>query len=175
MRINSIIAAGAAAALFMTPAAALAGGPNIDHPGQGQAKREARAEARAEAMANAEAPTEAKANAQAEARTEAKADGTAVPPSRAKAYGKLCQDQSKKHVEGQKGTPFSRCVRAMAHLASGKAKTPKAACKGLSKKHVKGKKGTAFSRCVKAGRKLEDDLDRRYGGEEYDDPFGEDS
>ena len=104
--------------------------------------------------------------------------GDAKPPkptAHAKAYGKLCQGLSKEHKKGQKGTPFSRCVRAMAHLASGKAKTPKAACKGLSKKHVKGRKGTAFSRCVKAGRKLEDDLDRRYGGEEYDDPFGEDS
>ena len=126
MRINSILAAGAAAALLMTPAAALAGDK---------------------------------------------------PPSKAKAYGKLCQDQSKKHVKGQKGTPFSRCVVAMAHLQSGKAQTPKSACKKLSKKHVKGKKGTPFSRCVKAGRKLEDKRLSRgdYADESYADPFGDDS
>ena len=97
--------------------------------------------------------------------------------SQAKAYGKLCQDQSKKHVKGQKGTPFSRCVVAMAHLQSGKAETPKAACKKLSKKHVKGKKGTPFSRCVKAGRKLENRRLSRsdHGDESYADPFGDDS
>jgi hypothetical protein len=126
MRITSILAAGAAAALLMTPAVALAGD---------------------------------------------------VKPSQAKAYGKLCQDQSKKHVKGQKGTPFSQCVVAMAHLQSGKAQTPKAACKKLGKKHVKGKKGTPFSRCVKAGRKLENERLSRsdYGDDGYADPFGDDS
>jgi hypothetical protein len=34
--------------------------------------------------------------------------------AKAKAYGKFCQGESKKHVKGQKGTPFSQCVRAMA-------------------------------------------------------------
>jgi hypothetical protein len=173
MRINSIAAAGAAAALFLTPAVALAGGPNTDHPGKGHAKREARAEARAEAKANAEARTDANANA--EAPTDARAKAPSVPPSQAKAYGRLCQDQSKKHVEGEKGTPFSQCVVAMAQLQAGKARTPKAACRKLSKRHRKGRKGTPFSRCVKAGRKLEDDHARRHGGEEtYADPFGDD-
>ncbi len=126
MRITSILAAGAVAALLMTPAAALAGD---------------------------------------------------AKPSQAKAYGKLCQDQSKKHVKGQKGTPFSQCVIAMAHLQSGKAQTPKAACKRLGKKHVKGRKGTPFSRCVKAGRKLENERLSRsdYGDDSYADPFGDDS
>jgi hypothetical protein len=32
------------------------------------------------------------------------------------AYGKACQGLSKKHVKGQKGTPFSQCVTAMAKL-----------------------------------------------------------
>ena len=103
MRINSIIAA-AAAALFLTPAVALAGGPNTDHPGKGQAKREARADARGQDQTNAEAGTEGKANA------------PAVPPSQARGYGKLCHDQSKKHVKGKKGTPFSRCVKAARKL-----------------------------------------------------------
>ena len=31
---------------------------------------------------------------------------------KAKAYGKHCQGKSKKHVAGEKGTPFSRCVVA---------------------------------------------------------------
>ena len=123
MRINSILAAGAAAALLMTPAAAFAGDKKPP-----------------------------KTNTQA------------------KAYGKRCQGLSKKHVKGQKGTPFSQCVVAMAQLASGKATSPKAACKKLSKKHVKGKKGTPFSRCVKAGRKLEAEHD----GETYSDPFDKD-
>jgi hypothetical protein len=130
MRINSILATGAALALLMAPGA-LARGPKADdHPGNGQAK----------------------------------------------AHGRLCQDQSKKHVEGQTGTPFSQCVVAMAHLQSGKAETPKAACKKLSKKHRKGKKGTPFSRCVKAGHKLEDERlsSSDYGDDRYADPFGDD-
>jgi len=31
-------------------------------------------------------------------------------PSQAKAHGKLCQGESKKHVAGQRGTPYSVCV-----------------------------------------------------------------
>ena len=71
-----------------------------------------------------------------------------------KAYGYYCQNQSKKHVPGQKGTPFSQCVTAMAKLASGKTTSPAAACAGMSKKHAAGEKGTPFSRCVAAGAKL---------------------
>ena len=75
-------------------------------------------------------------------------------PAKAKAYGRYCQNQSKKHVAGQKGTPFSQCVTAMAKLATGKTDSPKAACSALSKKHVAGEKGTPYSRCVAAGAKL---------------------
>jgi hypothetical protein len=78
----------------------------------------------------------------------------ATKPKPGNAYGKYCKNQSKKHVKGQKGTPFSQCVTAMAKLDKGKAKTPKEACKTLSKKHVKGEKGTPYSRCVSAGAKL---------------------
>ena len=35
-------------------------------------------------------------------------------PTKAKAYGKFCQGESKKHVAGQKGTPFSQCKVAAA-------------------------------------------------------------
>jgi hypothetical protein len=86
--------------------------------------------------------------------------GTETPPgpnasqaTKAKAYGKHCQGQSKKHVAGQKGTPFSRCVTAMAKVAKDNV-NPTTACKTLSKKHVAGQKGTPYSRCVVAAAKL---------------------
>ena len=75
-------------------------------------------------------------------------------PAKAKAYGRYCQNQSKKHVAGQKGTPFSQCVTAMAKLAHGSTTSPKAACASMSKKHVAGQKGTPFSNCVSGGAKL---------------------
>ena len=78
-------------------------------------------------------------------------------PAKAKAYGRHCQDQSKKRsdaAEGTKGTPFSQCVTAMAKLAKGTTGSPRAACKDLSKEHTDGEKGTPFSRCVVAGAKL---------------------
>jgi membrane peptidoglycan carboxypeptidase len=71
-----------------------------------------------------------------------------------KAYGWYCRDQSRKHVQGQKGTPFSQCVTAMAKLKSGKTNSPAAACANLSKAHTPGQPGTPFSRCVAAGTKL---------------------
>jgi hypothetical protein len=69
-------------------------------------------------------------------------------PSPTHAYGKFCQNQSKKHVDGQKGTPFSQCVTALAHAAKDSSLTGKEACKSMSKKHVAGQKGTPFSKCV---------------------------
>lgn len=78
-------------------------------------------------------------------------------PAKAKAYGRYCNDQSKKRsdaAEGTKGTPFSQCVNAMAKLATGQTSSPRAACKELSKKHEDGEKGTPFSRCVAGGAKL---------------------
>jgi hypothetical protein len=79
--------------------------------------------------------------------------------AKGKAYGKYCQDQSKKHVKGQKGTPFSQCVTAMAKLASGKAATPHRACKALSRKRAEGQKRSPFSKCVSGGAKLLRDRD----------------
>jgi hypothetical protein len=75
-------------------------------------------------------------------------------PAKAKAYGRYCKDQSKRHVEGEKGTPFSQCVTAMAKLATGKTSSPRKACKELDKKPKEGEKGTPFSRCVSHGAKL---------------------
>ena len=82
--------------------------------------------------------------------------GPAGPPP-AKAYGYYCRGKSKKHVKGEKGTEFSRCVKAMAKGAKNPDLTPRQACRGLSKKHVKGEKGTEFSRCVKAVARLRKD------------------
>lgn len=78
----------------------------------------------------------------------------ATLPEKAKAYGVHCQDQSKKHVAGEKGTPFSQCVTAMAKAATQEQLTAKQACKVMSKKHVKGVKGTPFSRCVVAAAQV---------------------
>jgi hypothetical protein len=75
-------------------------------------------------------------------------------PEKAKAYGVYCQGESRKHVKGERGTPFSQCVTAMAKAAHNERLSPGQACKGMSKKHVKGEKGTPFSRCVKAAAKL---------------------
>jgi hypothetical protein len=77
---------------------------------------------------------------------------TSTNPSTPNAYGVACKSFSKKHVAGQKGTPFSQCVTAMAKAAHGVSF--KAACAALSKKHVAGEKGTLFSRCVSAAAKL---------------------
>lgn len=84
-----------------------------------------------------------------------KHEGT--PPPNAKAYGKYCQGESKKHVKGEKGTAFSRCVTTMARAAKHENQSPREACKGKSKKHVKGEKGTEYSRCVTAVAKLRQD------------------
>jgi hypothetical protein len=75
-------------------------------------------------------------------------------PAKARAYGKYCQGQSKQHVAGTPGTPFSKCVTDMAKLANGSTSNPRAACRNESKKHVAGEHGTAFSRCVAGAAKL---------------------
>src|SRR6185437_2602895 len=96
------------------------------------------------------------------------ASSTPTPTNNGKAFGRLCQGESKKHVAGQKGTPFSKCVTDMAHLAQssqsgGTSQTttgsqsttnPARACANESKKHVAGQKGTPFSQCVSAAAKL---------------------
>jgi hypothetical protein len=66
-----------------------------------------------------------------------------------KAYGYYCRGESKKHVKGEQGTAFSRCVKRLKHADNHGDMNAKKACKGLSKKHAKGEKGTEFSRCVK--------------------------
>jgi len=80
-------------------------------------------------------------------------------PEKAKAYGVYCRGFSKKHVSGQKGTPFSQCVTAMAKAVTADGTTAREACRSFSKKHTAGEKGTPFSRCVVAAaqaKKAED-------------------
>jgi hypothetical protein len=76
-------------------------------------------------------------------------------PSKAKAYGKLCRAESKIHVAGTPGTPFSKCVTDMAKLAGGSATNPAKACANESKKHVAGQRGTPYSVCVSGAKKLQ--------------------
>jgi hypothetical protein len=83
--------------------------------------------------------------------------GSSSEAPKGNAYGRACADQSRKHVKGEKGTPFSHCVKAMAQVDKGEVDNPRKACKELSKKHVKGEKGTPFSRCVKAAAQLQND------------------
>jgi hypothetical protein len=71
-----------------------------------------------------------------------------------KAYGRLCQAESKKHVAGQSGTPFSTCVKDMAQAANSSHPNPHRVCANESKKHVAGMKGTPYSQCVVAAAKL---------------------
>jgi hypothetical protein len=71
-----------------------------------------------------------------------------------KAYGYYCRGQSKKHVKGEQGTAFSRCVKAMAQADKNDNLNAKKACKSLSKKHVKGIKGTPFTKCVQGVNQL---------------------
>jgi len=76
---------------------------------------------------------------------------------KAKAYGKYCKEESRKHVEGTPGTPFSQCVKAMAQAAKHEHMAPGRACKEESRKHVKGTPGTPFSQCVKGVAQLRED------------------
>lgn len=75
------------------------------------------------------------------------------------AYGYYCQGKSKKHVKGEEGTEFSRCVHTMKQ-ADNQELTPKQACRKESKKHVKGEKGTAYSRCITAVAHMQRDQRR---------------
>jgi hypothetical protein len=83
---------------------------------------------------------------------------TTTPAKPAHSNGYYCRGQSKKHVRGQKGTPFSQCVTAMAKLQNGETASPSAACKPLSHKRVKGTKRTPFAACVAGGKRLILDL-----------------
>jgi hypothetical protein len=75
-------------------------------------------------------------------------------------YGYYCKGESKKHVKGTPGTPFSECVKAAARADHNEGITAREACKSLSKKHVKGQQGTPFSTCVKGVAQMRKDKAR---------------
>jgi len=86
--------------------------------------------------------------------------GTSTPgpkaglAAKAKAYGRYCQGQSKTHIAGTPGTPFSTCVTDMAKLATGRASNPHTVCLNESKRHVAHTQGTPYSLCVAGAKKL---------------------
>jgi hypothetical protein len=146
--ITRSIAALTTAALLAVAPAALAVGPPA-HPGA--AHKPAGTPTRP-----ANPGTDHSTQASDRGTDDAGAPGPDAPTGvKAKAYGRFCQGQSKKHVEGEKGTAFSRCVTALAKAATGNA-SPKEACAGLSHKHTAGRHGTPYSRCVVAARHLAD-------------------
>jgi len=73
------------------------------------------------------------------------------------AYGYYCRAESRKHVQGTPGTPFSACVKAAARADHNDQVTAREACKAESKKHVKGQQGTPFSICVKGVAQMRKD------------------
>jgi hypothetical protein len=78
-------------------------------------------------------------------------------PPKGHGYGYYCKGESKKHVKGAKGTPFSQCVTAASRADHNADLTAREACKPLSKKHVKGAQGTPFSVCVKGVAQMRED------------------
>jgi hypothetical protein len=90
-----------------------------------------------------------------------KASSSPTQASKAKAYGKFCQGESKLHAAGTPGTPFSKCVTDMAKVAHGSTTNPAKACANESKKHVAGHPGTPYSLCVSGAKKL---LKQQAGG-----------
>lgn len=79
---------------------------------------------------------------------------TGSSPSNTRAYGRLCQTESRKHVTRQSGTPFSTCVKDMAQAANSTHPNPHQICANESKRHVAGMSGTPYSQCVVAAAKL---------------------
>jgi hypothetical protein len=137
MSINRLIVTAVAATMLAVPAYAGAAGPPSD-PDRGHKP----------------ATTPAPASSQDTSDRPSPPGPAASVKSKAKAYGKHCQDQSKKHVKGKRGTPFSQCVTAMAKARTGKVESPRVACKDMSRKRAEGEKRTPFSKCVVAAAKL---------------------
>jgi hypothetical protein len=42
--------------------------------------------------------------------------GSSADAPKGNAYGRACSESSKKHVKGEKGTPFSQCIKAASKL-----------------------------------------------------------
>jgi hypothetical protein len=113
--------------------------------------------AAAPASALAVQPADPGSQGKAKAQEHATPGPNAPLPEKAKAYGRYCNEENRKHVAGERGTPFSQCVTAMAKAANNEKLTPSQACKETSRKHVAGEKGTPFSRCVVAAAQVRED------------------
>src|SRR5579862_8734763 len=144
MRIRILIATGACA-LLVTPAAVMASRGGQHPNGQGNTNNPGHHKG-ATGNTGATGATGATGGTGASGATGA---------TGASGLGVLCDKESRHHVAGEKGTPFSQCVTALAHLHPGGLANPAKACAGLSHRHVKGTPGTPFSRCVAAAAKLE--------------------
>jgi len=98
MKIPAKLTAATAAMTLGLASAALASGPGTTHGRSGSAPGHNRTQQTSSTGTTSTTTT-----------------GTAPNPN-AKAYGRLCQSESKKHHAGEKGTPFSLCVSAAAKL-----------------------------------------------------------
>ena len=87
---------------------------------------------------------------------------TVVPPvattKTLKSNAVYCAAASKKRAKGSRGTPFSRCVSALAKLRAKTATTAAQACRGASKKVSKGSSRSPFRQCTTAAAVLLRDL-----------------
>lgn len=72
--------------------------------------------------------------------------------------GYYCKGELKRHVRGQKRTPFSQCVTAMGKLSKGSSSSAAAACRGLPRRRVSGARSTPYALCVAGGKSLLADL-----------------
>jgi hypothetical protein len=90
--------------------------------------------------------------------TPAPAPATTPQPATTHPPGYYCKGELKRHVDGQKRTPFSQCVTAMGKLSDGTSSSPSAACRGLSHRRVSGARSTPYALCVTGGKKLLADL-----------------
>jgi hypothetical protein len=69
------------------------------------------------ALATAPAPAMALANQSSHSNGHSQGNGPNYTPAPEKlSPGQACKGMSKKHVKGEKGTPFSKCVKAAAKL-----------------------------------------------------------
>ena len=55
---------------------------------------------------------------------------------------------------GRGGSPYARCVRAMANLQSGSVRSPRSACRALTRRKQPGQRQSDFARCVRVGAQL---------------------
>ncbi|HEV2770565.1 MAG TPA: DUF305 domain-containing protein [Solirubrobacteraceae bacterium] len=78
------------------------------------------------------------------------ASSTATAPG----YTALCRDQSKRRLPGTRASSYSRCVSAMAKLASGQTRSARKACDALSRRRPAGARRSPYAKCLRAAGTL---------------------